>query len=146
MVIFHSYVSLPEGKSSGSWRQLLNMDRSLIFFSGPRSWLNPTSVTFECQSLEGVCGWLSRRANTGGGLGRAWGLPAHFQVIFVKSFLRKLTASCSGIKLCYKICSSKTRIPDIEISAKFKPLTRPECDWWVVFGKNPNPNFMKSHG
>ena len=82
------------------------------------------------------------RRRLGQGLGSSSPLPSHFcQIIFAK-----ITASCSGIKLCYKICSSKTRIPDIEISAKFKPLTRPECDWWVVFGKNPNPNFMKSHG
>jgi hypothetical protein len=68
---------------------------TIAWFFWRRSWLNPTSVTFECQSLEGVCGWLSRRANTGGGLGRGWGLLAHFQVIFVKSCAK--TQLCSGI-------------------------------------------------
>ena len=99
---------------------------TIAWFFWRRSWLNPTSVTFECQSLEGVCGWLSRRANTGGGLGRGWGLLAHFQVIFVKSCAK--TQLCSGIivvlqdffpwKRGFQISKSWPHISDF----------RPECD------------------
>ena len=128
-------------------------NRSLIFFSGPRSWLNPTSVTFECQSLEGVCGWLSRRANTGGGLGRAWGLPAHFQVIFVKSFLRKSqhlvrVSSCATRfvrqKRGFQISKSRPNsshllgqnviggsfLEKIPIQTSWNPMVNPISKWW----------------